>query len=183
MIPTFITGNQHKAEYLSRYLGFSIPYQKLELEEIQSLNLEEIIIHKVQNAYNQIHKPVLVEDTALSFLGLNGLPGPFIKFFTEKLTLEEICQLIPKNNRDAVARCSFGFFDGKNLKTFTRELTGTISQNPQGSSGFGWDQIFIPTGFSETRSKMNDADYEKTYLAIKPIQEVREFILNLQSHH
>lgn len=179
MIPTFITGNQHKAEYLSRYLGFSIPYQKLDLEEIQSLNLEEIITHKVKDAYEQIEKPVLVEDTALSFLGLNGLPGPFIKFFIEQLSMAEICRLVPEDNRNAVARCSFGFFDGNNLKIFTRELTGTISQKPQGIGGFGWDQIFIPTGFAVTRSKMNDTDYEKTYLAIKPIQEVREFLLNL----
>lgn len=179
MIPTFITGNQHKAEYLSRYLGFPLEHQKLDLAEIQSLNLEEIITHKVQNAYHQIQKPVLVEDTALSFLALNGLPGPFIKFFTERLSMTEICQLVPKNNRDAVARCSFGFFDGQNLKTFTRELTGTVSQKPRGAGGFGWDKIFIPTGFAVTRSEMTDADYEKTYLAIKPIQEVREFLLNL----
>ena len=34
---------------------------------------------------NQIGGPVITEDTALCFAALNGLPGPYIKFFWHQL--------------------------------------------------------------------------------------------------
>lgn len=83
---TFITGNQDKADYLARYLGFPVEHLKLDLDEIQSLDLKEIVEHKVQQAYEKIRRPVLVEDVSLEFLALGRLPGPFIRFFLEKMS-------------------------------------------------------------------------------------------------
>ncbi len=34
-LPIFITGNQRKADYLSRQLGIQLDHQKLDLDEIQ----------------------------------------------------------------------------------------------------------------------------------------------------
>ena len=82
---TFITGNQKKADYLARYLGFPIEHIKLDLEEIQSMELQEIVEHKVKQAYEKIKKPVIVEDASLEFTALGKLPGPFIKFFIEEM--------------------------------------------------------------------------------------------------
>jgi inosine triphosphate pyrophosphatase len=48
---TFITGNQHKADYLANHLGREIAHQKIDLDEIQSLDLSEIVRHKVKQAY------------------------------------------------------------------------------------------------------------------------------------
>ena len=48
---TFITGNQSKADYFAKYLGISVDHRKVELDEIQSLNLREIVEHKVKQAY------------------------------------------------------------------------------------------------------------------------------------
>jgi hypothetical protein len=39
---TFITGNQKKADYLASYLGFAVDHRKLDLDEIQSLDLRKI---------------------------------------------------------------------------------------------------------------------------------------------
>jgi inosine/xanthosine triphosphate pyrophosphatase family protein len=58
----FITGNQKKADYLAKYLGLSIEHEKIDLDEIQSLDLREIVEHKVKQAYAKVGKPVLVED-------------------------------------------------------------------------------------------------------------------------
>jgi len=91
---TFITGNQHKADYLEKYLGFSVGHIKLDLNEIQSLDLNEIVEHKVKEAYAKIKKPVLVEDASLEFSALGRLPGPFIKFFIEEMGLEKICSML-----------------------------------------------------------------------------------------
>lgn len=88
---TFITGNPKKAEYLEKYLGFPIEHIKLDLDELQSLDLYEIVEHKVRQAYAKIGKPVLVEDASLEFSAFGRLPGTFIKFFLEEMSEETIC--------------------------------------------------------------------------------------------
>lgn len=74
----FVTGNQKKAEYLSNYLGHPVDHQKIELEELQSLDLRDIVRHKVHQAYAAVQRPVIVEDVSLEFAALGRLPGPFI---------------------------------------------------------------------------------------------------------
>src|SRR3989338_11344497 len=86
---TFITGNQNKADYLARYLGFPAYHKKLDLDELQSLDLKEIVEHKVRQAYEKIKSHVIVEDVSLEFEALGGLPGPFIRFFVEKMPFEK----------------------------------------------------------------------------------------------
>lgn len=104
---TFITSNQHKADALARVLGLSLAHRAVDLMEIQSTSLEEIVEHKVRQAYIVAKCPVLVEDVALEFMALGGLPGPFIKFFVEAPNgLENLCRMLDGfDDRSAVAAC------------------------------------------------------------------------------
>ncbi len=173
---TFITGNQNKADYLAKYLGHSVDHLKLDLDEIQSLDLKEIVEHKVRQAYEKIKKPVIVGDTSLEFVALGGLPGPFIKFFVEKVPFETICSMIAGHTRKATARCVFGYFDGKDLELFEGSLDGEIAETPSGENGFGWDKIFIPQGYEVTRASLNEEDDQKTYLQINPFAKLKDFL-------
>ena len=71
---TFITGNQKKVEYLRKYLGIPLEHRKIDLDEIQSLDLREIVEHKVKQVYESIRSPVLVEDVSLVFEDWGNLP-------------------------------------------------------------------------------------------------------------
>lgn len=175
---TFITGNQHKADYLQKLLGLQIAHQKVELDEIQSTNLDEIVTHKAKKAYEILQEPVLVEDVSLEFVALKGLPGPFIKFFVEQTGLEATSHLLDGfSDRSAVAKCTFGYFDGTMLELFHGSLAGEIATEPRGDGGYGWDRIFIPKGYGgKTRAELSQAKNEESYQIIKPIAQVREFL-------
>ena len=174
---TFITGNQSKADYLSKYLGHPVDHIKLELDEIQSTDLNKIVEHKVRQAYEKIKKPVIVEDVALEFDAFGGLPGPFIKFFIEKVPFKIICSMINSGlTRKATAKCVLSYFDGSNLKLFEGRLDGEIAMTPSGNNGYGWDKIFIPKGYTVTRASLNEADDKKTYLQIKPFKKLKEYL-------
>ncbi len=173
---TFITGNQKKADYLAKYLGFPVDHVKLDLDEIQSLNLKEIVEHKVRQAYEKIKKPVIVEDVSLEFAALGRLPGTFIKFFVDEVPFENICSMIDGKTRKATARCVFGYFDGQELKLFEGGLDGEIATTPSGENGYGWDKIFIPQGYTVTRASLEEKDDQKTYLQIKPFAKLKEFL-------
>lgn len=171
-----ITGNSKKAEYFSKYLGMEINHIDVDLDEIQSFDLNKIVEHKVKQAYEIIKKPVLVEDVSLQFDALGQLPGPFIKFFMQSLSLQGICDLLENKSKQAVASCVIGYYDGNELKLFEGRLKGSIVANPVGENGFGWDKIFIPEGYEITRAEMNEVDDSNTYLKIKRLDLVRKYI-------
>ena len=173
----FITGNQKKADYLSKYLGHPIEHIKLDLDEIQSLDLKEVVRHKMIQAYDKVKQPVLVEDVALEFSAFGQLPGTFIRWFLEEMQFEEICALLEGKDRGAMARCVFGYFDGKKEYYFEGSLSGRIPEEPAGTGGYGWDPIFIPQGYDVTRAELSEEDDKITYLKIKPFDQVKEFLI------
>lgn len=173
---TFITGNQSKADYLARHLGFPVKHQKVDLEEIQSLDLKEVVEHKVRQAYELIQKPVIVEDVSLEFEALGRLPGTFIRFYVDEVPLETICRTLDGLSRNAIARCTFGYFDGEHLELIDGSLPGTIVDHPRGEGGFGWDKIFIPEGHTKTRAELSQKGYATVLMTIKPYDKLRSFL-------
>lgn len=173
---TFITGNQNKADYLSKYLGFPVEHTKIDLDEIQSLDLNEIVEHKVKQAYEKVQGLVIVEDVSLEFEALGRLPGPFIRFFIDEVPFESICSMLDGKTRKATARCVFGYYDGNNLRLFEGKLGGEIADTPAGENGYGWDKIFIPDGYTVTRAELSEEDDRKTYLQLKPFAELKQFL-------
>ena len=127
---TFITGNQKKADYLAKYLGLEVLHEKVDLDELQSLDLREIVEHKVRQAYEKVGKPVIVEDASLEFSALGRLPGTFIRFFIDEMPLENICSLIDGKDRSAIARCGYGYYDGVRFEYFEGRLDGIVADHP-----------------------------------------------------
>lgn len=179
---TFITSNADKAAYLQKMLGVPLSYQAAELNEIQSMSLEEIVEHKVKQAYGIAKSPVIVEDVSLGLDDFGGLPGPFVRFFVDAEDgLEKLCRMADTlPSRSATAACVFGYFDGERLELMRGELHGTIAEHPRGSNGFGWDAIFCPDGFDgKTRAELTPADDAVTYATIKPFTALRELLLSI----
>lgn len=179
MKPLFVTGNQKKADRLNQLLGIPLENRKVELDEIQSTDLREVVEHKARQAYNIMKQPVLVEDVGLYFNALEGLPGPFIKFFVDTdAKLEMCCRMLDSfSDRSAMAKSAFGYFDGSELTIIEGELTGSIADHPSNVSGWDWDKIFCPDGYGgRTRAELSHEEDEHTYLAIKPIEQLSDFL-------
>jgi len=182
-LPLFITGNQHKADYLAKLLDIPLDHMKIDLDEIQSSHLDEVVEHKVRQAYAIAKRPVLVEDVALSFAALNGLPGPFVKFFVDsKDGLENMCRMLDGfDDRSARAECVFGHYDGQTVTLVRGGMDGTIAMNPKGEGGFGWDRIFCPNGYEgKTRAELIVEQSDDVYQTIKPIAKLHELLAPLQ---
>jgi inosine triphosphate pyrophosphatase len=182
VLPIFITGNQNKADYLSRQLGVTLKHRKIDLLELQSTDLHEIVAHKLKQAYQVCKQPVLVEDVSLAFNALGDLPGPYIKWFVEHAGDEACCKMLDGfADRSAVIRCTFGYYDGTQMEFFDSELPGTIADKPRGQNGFGFDRFFINEGCNITRAEMDQAENERTYAELmKPFGKVRDFIKTLK---
>ena len=176
----FVTGNKEKAENFSKHMGTQIPCEAAELDEIQTLDAKELVAHKLQQAYSQINRPVLVEDVTFSFEAWGGkLPGPFVKFFVqENGGVDYMCRMLDGfDDRRATATCMYGYYDGEHTEFFVGNLEGTIALTPRGTNGYGFDRVFIPDGFeAKTAAELSDDEYDKYYSTIKPFDKVRKFL-------
>ena len=59
----YVTGNPHKAKHFAVMMDMEIKHLDIDLDEIQSLELREIVEDKAKKAYELVKKPVIVEDT------------------------------------------------------------------------------------------------------------------------
>jgi non-canonical purine NTP pyrophosphatase (RdgB/HAM1 family) len=173
---TFITGNKAKAEQLAFHLDVPVAHQKLDLVEIQSLNLEEVVRDKVTRAYELLGTPVLVEDASLSFNALGNLPGPLIKWFLQEVGNEGLCRILDGKDRSATGSVAFAIYNGKDLHIFTGEAQGSIATTPRGEHGFGWDPVFIPAGHDTTWAEMTLEEQASTSMRRPALLALKEFL-------
>lgn len=145
---TFVSSNPNKAREVQLILGSNFPWEitcvNIDLVEPQATPVE-VSIAKCKLAVNLIEGPVIVEDTSLCFNALNGLPGPYIKWFYESVGNDGLAKLVdPYEDKSAYSQCVLSFCQGPGyeIKTFVGSTDGSIV-HPRGPEGFGWDPIFI----------------------------------------
>lgn len=152
-----VTSNEGKYFEFKKILGDTLKRVSLDLEEIQSLSLEEVSKHKAKQAYAQLKEPVIVEDTGLFLDAFNGLPGPFVKFFYEELGKDYAIRLLrAEENRNAIGRCVITYYDGVHMQCFIGEVKGTITREltQAKDKAFGFDFCFVPQGYTQTLAEL-----------------------------
>jgi len=143
----FVTSNLGKLREAERVLGTRLEHRALDLPEIQSLDLEEVVRAKAREAHRRLGAPVLVEDTSLELVGLGGFPGPLVRWLLASVGPEGIARIAHAfSDPRAVARCLACAVDGSEEVLGLGEVRGTIAERPRGRRGFGWDSVFVPDG-------------------------------------
>lgn len=174
---TFITGNPSKVEQLARYFHHPVEHRKIDLVEIQSLDVREIVEHKAKEAYKHVNAPVLVEDVSLTFHALGKLPGPLIKWFLTELENEGLCKILDGHqDRSATALVCFGLYDGRELKIFEGQREGTIAASPRGETNFGWNPIFIPEDYTKTWAEMDLEEQKETSMRRLALEKLAKHV-------
>ena len=156
----FVTGNANKVREAGDILGVTLEQVEVGgIFEMQTQDIEELVNHKCQQAYDLLKCPVLVEDSGLLFNAWNGLPGALVKWFECAVGCEGMLKMLQSfEDRDATAVCCFAVHDGKNIRITRGEIQGTIATKIRGGNGFGWDVLFIPDGYQRTFAEMLPRD-------------------------
>lgn len=146
---TFVTTNVGKANEIRSLLktfGIEIDVCTIKLTEIQSDSLEEIATRSCEEAYEILRKPVFVEDAGLFIERLNGFPGPYTSYVYRTIGIAGVLRLMEgEENRAAHFKsCIACKISGDLINLFSGICVGRISNEPRGSSGFGFDPIFVP---------------------------------------
>jgi inosine triphosphate pyrophosphatase len=160
---TFVTGNKNKLKEAKEILGLNLVNTEIDLPELQFETSDKVANYKAQEAAKVIGGPVLVDDTALHFNAIGGLPGAYIRAFVTKLSPKDLTKLLAGfEDKSAYVTCSIGFCAGpeKEAKVITGRVEGKIVE-PKGSGGFGFDPIFMPNGYDQTYAEMDSETKNK----------------------
>ncbi|MBR9689630.1 MAG: RdgB/HAM1 family non-canonical purine NTP pyrophosphatase [Candidatus Altiarchaeota archaeon] len=148
-----VTGNSNKfeeTEKIAKLNGVELERRDIDLPEIRG-TLEEIVKDKARQAFEIIGFPIVCDDSGLFVNELDDFPGAFSKFVFEKIGNEGILKLLKNlQNRGAEFRCTACYFDGASFVISSGVVKGTVTESLRGSSGFGYDPIFLPEGNDKT---------------------------------
>ena len=156
----FVTSNEGKLREAEAVLGSRLAHCALDIDELQSLDLEQVVRHKATEALRRLGRPVVVEDTALELAGLGGFPGPLVRWLLASVGPAGICRLAEAfGDRAATARCIALATDGAGEVIGAGVVTGRIVESPRGRRGFGWDSAFAPdSGDGRTYAEMDETE-------------------------
>ena len=107
--------------------------------------------------------PALADDTGLEVDALDGRPGVHSARFagldasdSENRT-RLLSDLVDATNRRARFRTIIAWSNAGSIRYFEGICEGAIATAEQGTGGFGYDSLFVPSGYSETFAAMEPA--------------------------
>lgn len=164
----FATNNAHKLEEVAAILKDKV--KLLSLKEIgchadipeTADTLEGNALLKARYIFENYHTDCFADDTGLEVEALGGAPGIYsARYAGDGHDSEANMQKLLHNlegveNRKAQFRTVFALIiDGKE-HLFEGIIRGEIISNRKGTSGFGYDPIFVPEGYTQTFAEMGN---------------------------
>lgn len=166
----FATNNKHKLEEVRSILG-----NKIEILSLSDINcfdeidetaetLEGNSLIKARYIYNKYNVNCFADDTGLEVESLGGEPGVYSARYAgeqndSQANMNKLLQnLTGKINRNAQFRTVIALIINGEEKLLNGIVKGTITEEKQGDSGFGYDPIFIPEGFSMSFAQMSSEE-------------------------
>lgn len=174
----FVTGNKGKFEEARAILEMTdLKQLDIDLPEIQEFELEKVVEIKLQEALKHINDECVVEDGGLFFKSLNGLPGVFTKWFFKAIGNQGLYVLAKSFNAfDAYAKVVIGYAShDKQIHYFEGIVEGIIVE-PRGTSGFGWDPVFLPNGYEKTFGEMTSEEKNSISMRRIALCKLRDFL-------
>jgi XTP/dITP diphosphohydrolase len=166
----FASSNKNKITEIQEILGNQFQLQGLpdagiteEIPETGSTITENSLLKAqyVRQRLNDDAIAIFADDSGLEVESLNGAPGVYSARYSgipkddrrnnEKL-LNEMRQ---HSNRKARFVTVITLIIGNEVRVFKGEVAGTIAHEPRGTNGFGYDPLFIPTGYRSTFAEMS----------------------------
>lgn len=188
----FATNNLHKLTEIQAIIGNKFLLKTLKqigcTEDIPETapTLEGNALLKAEFVYNSFHKNCFADDTGLEIEALNGRPGVFsARYATDGHDFEAnidkvLMELSGMRNRKARFRSVIALILNGSVSYFEGIINGEIISERRGVEGFGYDPIFLPSGYNLTFAEMPLAEKNKISHRALAVSKLVDF-LNLKS--
>ena len=164
----FATNNAHKLEEVTAILG-----DKIELLSMKDIHchadipetadtLEGNALLKARYIFENYNMDCFADDTGLEVEALNGAPGVYSARYAgdahnSEANMRKLLQDMEGiENRKAQFRTVFALIINGKEHLFEGIVKREITKHRSGSSGFGYDPVFIPEGYTQTYAEMGN---------------------------
>lgn len=163
----FATSNKNKVLEIKKVLPKEFNIKSLDdigfCEEIpeNENTIEGNAIFKANYIYKKYNLNVFADDTGLEVDSLNGKPGVHSARYAgiSKNSADNINKLLKKlknkKNRKARFKTIIALILNSKIHTFEGVVEGIITKKPKGENGFGYDPVFIPSGYTKTFGELS----------------------------
>ena len=183
------TRNSHKTREFSEILGPDYVLRDLcaqrELAPIEETGatFAENAILKAMATSRQFPDVVVADDSGLEVDALDGAPGIYSARYagagaSDEQNVEKLLVELRKHPGGPPYpgrfRCVLALARaGALLRTFEGVVEGTIVEAPRGSTGFGYDPVFQPIGFTQTFAELPSAEKNRISHRGRAIESLR----------
>lgn len=186
----FATNNPHKLQEVRTILDKK--YSILSLADIdckEELAEEQDTIsgnsfQKAEYVFKKYKIACFADDSGLEITALEGRPGVDSAHYAgPQRSFDHNMNLVLSNlesvkNREAQFRTVITLIAPTNSTQFEGILKGVILREKRGTSGFGYDPIFLPNGFSKTLAEMSMEEKNKVSHRAIATQKLVEFLVS-----
>ena len=159
---TLATTNRHKVIEMRHVLaeyGYSVHGVKLKIIEPDFDSLEEVAKAKAKQAFEQLGRPVVAEDTGVYFSAYHSFPGQLAKRVYLGIGFKGLTMLIRNaKNKNGYFKTVISFTkDGKHFHTFSGMLHGRFISNvvKPNKNRLPYEKIFIPDGYDRALAEIS----------------------------
>ena len=185
----FATNNAHKLEEIRAILGDKV--EVLSLKDIQcdvdipetADTLEGNAVLKAEYIYRHYGLACFADDTGLEVEALNGAPGVYSARYaggeghdSEANMRKLLAELEGKTNRKAQFRTVICLIEGGAEHLFEGVVKGEIIEEKRGASGFGYDPVFMPEGYTETFAEMGSEEKNRISHRARAVQALCAYL-------
>ena len=190
------TANAHKLKELSALLpgdiellglkdiglNHEIPEPGQTIEENSRLKAEHVRAFMLQK---NLDYAVVADDSGLEAEALGGAPGVHSAYYAglpkndDANNAKLLRDLTPHANRKARFVTVLTFLSSGAQQVFEGEVKGTIAFEPRGNNGFGYDPLFIPTGYRSTFAQLSGEEKNRISHRAKAVEQFLVFLKSL----
>lgn len=185
----FATNNNHKLREVQGILGNE--YLILGLHDIDcdydipetATTLEGNALLKAHYVWDNYKIACFADDTGLEVEALNNEPGVYSARYAgdHKSSDDNITKLLSeletKENRGARFRTSIAYVNEDGEYLFDGIIGGTIIEDRRGVSGFGYDPVFMPTGYTQTFAELGDDIKNEISHRALAVKKLHDFLI------
>ncbi len=184
----FATNNKHKLQEVRDIVG----------DRVEVLSLADIGCHddipetadtlqgnaliKARHIYEKYGLDCFADDTGLEVEALDGAPGVYSARYAgeecnSEANMQKLLQkLTGKTNRNAQFRTVIALIINGEEKLFNGIVKGAIATEKKGDSGFGYDPVFVPEGYSESFAQMSSEMKNSMSHRFRATQQLGDFL-------